>query len=64
MKYRIDYVGRHSEYAENREQLLCLLSLPDASCIVDVRKVYKTGATDSVMDKYKELIRKYREVDR
>ena len=58
MKYRIDYVGRHSEYVESRERLLCVLSMPDAVSIIDVRKVYKSGATDSVMDRYGKYIRR------
>ena len=58
MKYRIEYEGRHCEVVESRECLLWLLSLPDAVCINDIRKVYKSGATDSVMDKYRQYIRK------
>lgn len=58
MKYRIDYKSRHSEFVEGRDRLLERINSQDGKDTTDIRKVYKTGVTDSVMDKYSQYISK------
>jgi len=57
MRYRIEYAdGRCCNYANSRSDLLDWLKLLSGEVITDIRKVYKNGITDSVMDKYKNYI--------
>ena len=53
MRYRIEYAGkRHCDFANNRPELLEKLRfLTDE--VEDIRKIYKSGATDSVFEAYK-----------
>ncbi|MGC4018916.1 MAG: hypothetical protein QM793_06620 [Muricomes sp.] len=55
MKYRIEYKGRRPSYVNSRRELLQLINHPQ-DAVADIRKVYKSGVTDSVMDKYRYLI--------
>jgi len=57
MRYRIEYAdGRCCNYANSHSDLLDWLKLLSGEVITDIRKVYKNGITDSVMDKYKNYI--------
>lgn len=59
MRYRIEYAdGRCCNYANGRKDLLEWLKLLQDETITDIRKVYKSGATDSVMETYKPYINK------
>ena len=58
MRYRIEYEdGRRCNFANSRKDLLdWLKSLKDEK-IVDIRKVYKNGVTDSVIDNYRNYLK-------
>ncbi len=56
MKYRIEYIdGRHCDFADSRKDLI--KKLQGDTGITDIRKVYKNGTTDSVMEIYKKYLR-------
>lgn len=57
MRYRIEYADGHCcSYVNSRKDLLERLKLMKDEKVVDIRKVYKSGVTDSVMDKYRSYI--------
>lgn len=57
MKYRIEYAdGKCNNYANGRKDLLEWLKLLKEEAISDIRKVYKSGVSDSVMEKYEKYI--------
>ncbi|MCD8127125.1 MAG: hypothetical protein LUD82_06630 [Clostridiales bacterium] len=57
MRYRIEYAGgRCCNYANGRKDLLEWLKLLRDETITDIRKVYKSGVTDSVMETYKPYL--------
>ena len=59
MLYRIEYANSKCyNFAHSREDLLSWLKLLKDETITDIRKVYKSGATDSVIEKYKKYIAK------
>lgn len=61
MRYRIEYAdGRCCNFANSREDLLDWLKLLKDETISDIRKLYKSGASDSVMEKYEKYIGKGR----
>ncbi|CUP67926.1 hypothetical protein [Fusicatenibacter saccharivorans] len=54
MRYRIEYAdGRGCNFANSRKDLLDWLKLLKDEQIVDIRKIYKSGVTDSVLDSYR-----------
>lgn len=56
MLYRIEYAdGRHCRFANSRTELLKLLT---DKAISDIRKVYKSGVSDSVLEKYKQFMKR------
>ncbi|MCD8225277.1 MAG: hypothetical protein LUC99_10620 [Clostridiales bacterium] len=58
MRYRIEYAdGKCCNYANSREDLLEWLKLLHEETITDIRKVYKNGITDSVMERYQRFIK-------
>ena len=59
MRYRIEYAdGRCCNFVNSRKDLLdCLKALKDEK-VVDIRKVYKNGVTDSVTDNYRRYLEK------
>ena len=61
MRYRIEYAdGRCCSFANGREDLMnCLQHIKDGE-ITDIRRIYKSGATDSVIDRYRGYIGKGR----
>lgn len=55
MRYRIEYSGnRKSTIADGRTDLL--KKLKTSAGVIDIRKVYGNGISDSVMEKYKDYI--------
>lgn len=59
MRYRIEYAdGRRCNFANSRKDLLDWLKALKDEKIVDIRKVYKNGVTDSVMDNYRKYLEK------
>lgn len=55
MRYRIEYAdGRYCNFANGRAELLKLLKQEEIS---DIRKVYKSGVSDSVLETYRNYIR-------
>lgn len=58
MRYQIEYAdGKCCNYANSREDLLEWLKLLHEETITDIRKVYKNGITDSVMERYQRFIK-------
>lgn len=59
MRYRIEYAGGQCHNSANsRPDLLKWLKILNDELITDIRMVYKSGATTSVMDKYEKYIRR------
>lgn len=57
MRYRIEYAdGRCCNFVNSRKDLLDWLKALKDEKIVDIRKVYKNGVTDSVIDSYIESV--------
>lgn len=57
MRYRIEYTNkRRCDYVNSRNELLQKLKEKEDKSIEDIRKVYKSGVTDSVMDNYKRYL--------
>ena len=57
MEYRIEYAeGKCCNFAHSRKNLLRWLKLLKDETIMDIRKIYKSGVSDSVMDTYKKYI--------
>ena len=55
MKYRIEYtIGKCCYFANSRKDLIDWLKLLKDETISDIRKIYKNGVTDSVMDTYQK----------
>ena len=58
MRYRIEYAdGRCCNVANGRDDLLEWLKLLEEEEIADIRKVYKSGVSDSVLETYRSYIR-------
>ena len=58
MRYRIEYAdGRCCNFANSRKYLLDWLKALKDEKIVDIRKVYKNGVTDSVIDNYRSYLK-------
>ncbi len=58
MRYRIEYAdGRCCNYLNSSKDLIAWLKLPKDETITDIRKVYKSGVSDSVMEIYEKYIR-------
>lgn len=57
MEYKIEYVGgKCCNFAHGRKDLLEWLKLLKDETISDIRKLYKSGASDSVIKKYERYI--------
>lgn len=57
MVYRIEYEnGKCYNFARSREDLIDWLKILKDETISDIRKLYKSGISDSVMDKYERYI--------
>lgn len=58
MRYRIEYAdGRCRNYANSRKDLLEWLPTLKDEVITDIRKIYKNGIEDSVLEKYQKYIK-------
>ena len=58
MRYRIEYADGHCcNFANGRADLLEWLKLLEEEEIADIRKVYKSGVSDSVLETYRSYIR-------
>lgn len=58
MRYRIEYAdGHYCNFANGRADLLEWLKLLKEEEIPDIRKVYKSGVSDSVLEIYRSYIR-------
>ena len=58
MRYRIEYAdGRCCNFANGRAELLKWLKLLKQEEISDIRKAYKSGVSDSVLETYRNYIR-------
>ena len=59
MRYRIEYAsGRCCNFANSRTDLIDWLKLLKDETITDIRKLYKSGVSDSVMEQYQKYIPK------
>ena len=59
MRYRIEYAdGRCCNFANSRKDLLEWLKLLKDEEITYIRKIYKNGLTDSVLEKYQNYLDK------
>ena len=59
MKYRIEYAAKRCcNIACNRNDLIERLQHLKDEVVVDIRKVYKSGVSDSVMEIYERYLRK------
>lgn len=59
MRYRIEYAdGRCCNFANSSKNLIEWLKLSKDETITDIRKLYKNGVSDSVMETYAKYIRK------
>lgn len=59
MVYRIEYEnGKCCNFAHGRTDLIDWLKLLKDETISDIRKLYKNGVSDSVMDKYEKYIQR------
>ena len=59
MQYRIEYAnGKCCNFANSRKDLIDWLKLLKDETISDIRKLYKSGVSDSVMEQYQQYIRK------
>ena len=58
MQYRIEYAnGKCCNFANSRTELIEWLKLLKDETISDIRKLYKSGVSDSVMNKYAPYIK-------
>ncbi len=58
MRYRIEYSNnQRCEVVNSRRELLVRLNQVAAGIVLDVRKIYKSGVSDSVYDSYKNFIK-------
>ena len=59
MRCRIEYAdGKCCNFANNSKELIEWLKLLKDETITDIRKLYKNGVSDSVLDIYRKYIRK------
>lgn len=58
MEYRIEYAGgKCRNFANGRKDLMEWLKLLKDETIFDIRKIYKSGVEDSVMEKYRKYLK-------
>lgn len=57
MEYQIEYAnGKCCNFAHGQTDLIDWLKILKDETISDIRKLYKNGVSDSVMDKYERYI--------
>ena len=52
MRYRVDYVTGYCSFARNRQELIEELGRMEPGMISDVRRLYKSGVSDLVTEKF------------
>lgn len=52
MRYRIEYENGRCGFVTDRQELLDQIKVAIPGTIRDIRKLYKSGVSDSVMEKY------------
>ena len=58
MRYRIEYVNRRAcDIVNSRKDLLERLQTLEKGTVEDIRKLYKSGVSDSVLDIYRQYLR-------
>ena len=58
MSYRIDYSdSRHCRFANDSKELIEILKSMKVGDVADIRKLYKSGVSDSVKEKYQKYLR-------
>ncbi len=58
MRYRIEYVNRRAcDIVSSRKDLLERLQTLEKGTVEDIRKLYKSGVSDSVLDIYRQYLR-------
>ena len=58
MRYRIEYVNRRAcDIVGSRKDLLERLQTLEKGPVEDIRKLYKSGVSDSVLDIYRQYLR-------
>jgi hypothetical protein len=64
MIYRIEYAnGKSCNFANSREDLISWLKILKDETITDIRKIYKNGISDSVLEKYENYIKNKKKVE-
>lgn len=58
MSYRIEYSGKPDRTIRTREELIAQLKNSVEGTVLDIRKMYRSGVSDSVMETYKKYIGK------
>ena len=56
MKYIIKYAGGGSRRVNGSEDLVACLKLMKRETITDIRKIYKSGVSDTVLETYEKYI--------
>lgn len=56
MKYRIEYTGKPCKVVNSSRELIQYLVNLKNETITDIRKLYKNGVSDSVMETYQRFI--------
>ena len=57
MRYRIEYTnGKYCSFANSSRDLIDRLRLLKDETVSDIRKIYRSGATDSVKEKYQKYL--------
>lgn len=57
MRYRIEYAGgKCCNFANSRKDLIDWLKMLKDETITDIRKLYRSGVSDSVMETYAKYI--------
>ena len=57
MRYRIEYAdGKCCNFANGSKDLIEWLNLLKDETITDIRKIYKSGVADSVIEKYRKYL--------
>ena len=58
MMYRIEYVdGRKCSFTTGRDATIRLLENMDREKVSDVRRVYKNGVSETVMESYERFLK-------
>lgn len=59
MRYRIEHrTGERCRIVKGRKELLNYLRSANYEVVTDIRKVYKNGISDSVLDTYRPFLKK------